>query len=248
MTRRKRFAVAALFGATALVTFATVFQYAVWAIYGRPSNPTESASMLGSLVLLVAAVISTRAPRVAARVAIVAVIANWSFFAYAIPVLAYQESVKQELEVVFVRWVPGTGPLSQEPLPSNERAASIGARPSLGPADVDALQRAGLTGTVSVSGGGTFGEGQRSRLLVVMSRQLFSSPVELRQPERSQAIYVQSGQDWRQFPADSRLSRLTVRLEIANHTQLQTWFLVELATGAHIGGTAYIWPPQLATP
>ena len=248
MRRRNRFAIAGLFAVTALVTFANVFQYAIWAIYGRPSNPTESLSMVGSLVLLVAAGIATRAPRLAARVAVVAVVANWSFFAYSFPVLAYQESVKQQLEVVFIRWVPGAQPLSTDTLPSSERAASIGGRPSLQPADMDALQKAGLTGTVSISGGGTFGEGKRSRLLIVMSRQLSSSPVELKQPDRTQAIYVQSGQVWQQFPADSRLSRLTVRLEIANHTQLQTWFLVETATGGRIGGTAYIWPQQLATP
>jgi hypothetical protein len=243
---RKRFAIAALFAATALVTFATVFQYAVWGIYGRPSNPTESLSMVASLVLLVAAVVATRAPRVAARVAIVAVLANWSFFAYAVPVLAEQEAIKQQLEVVFLRWVPGSEPLSQEPLPSNERASTR--QRSLQPADMDSLKQAGLSGTISVSGGGTVGEGERSRLFVVMSEQLVSSPVELRQPERTQTIYVQSGSGWRQFPADSRLSRLTVRLEIANHTRLQTWFSVELATGARLGGTAYIWPQRLAIP
>jgi hypothetical protein len=204
--------------------------------------------MVGSFVLLVAAVVATRAPRVAARVAVLAVLANWSFFAYSFPVLAYQESAKQELELVFIRWVPGTQSLSEVPLPSNERAVSIGSRPSLQPADIDALKQAGLSGTVSISGGGTFGQGQRSRLLVVMSRQLSFSPVELRQPEHTQMIHVQSETDWRQFPADSRLSRLTVRLEIANHTRLQTWFFVELATGAQVGGTAYVWPQRLASP
>ena len=246
MRIRTRVAVAALFAVTGIATFINVWQYAVWAIWGRQTHATELASLLGSLGLIVAAVITLRWPRLGARVAIAGLVANWSFFAYAIPTLAEQELVKQRIEVVFVRWTQGPQPLTVGQLPSAERAPLP--QGPLTETDLQRLSSAGLSGTVSVSGSAVFGEGDRARVLVVMSRQLATTPVELKQPDRTDGIYLQDGSDWRRVPAEVRLSRLGLRLEIASHTRLQTWYSLELPDGARVGGTAFIWPAVLAQP
>ena len=49
--------------------------------YGAPVSPLEFLSLLGSLALIVAAYISLWRPRIAARVALLAVLTIWCFYA-----------------------------------------------------------------------------------------------------------------------------------------------------------------------
>ena len=62
----------------------TGFQvYALVALgaYGAPVSPLELLSLLGSLVLIVAAYLSLWKPRLGARVALLAVLIIWCFYA-----------------------------------------------------------------------------------------------------------------------------------------------------------------------
>lgn len=62
----------------------TGFQvYALIALgaYGAPVSPLEFLSLFGSLVLIVAAYLSLWKPRVAARVALLAALTIWCFYA-----------------------------------------------------------------------------------------------------------------------------------------------------------------------
>jgi hypothetical protein len=53
-------------------------------VYGVPVNPLELLAFLGSFALLVAAYVSLFRPRAAARIALIACLALWSFYAPAL--------------------------------------------------------------------------------------------------------------------------------------------------------------------
>lgn len=53
-------------------------------VYGVPVNPLELLAFLGSFALLIAAYVSLFRPRAAARIALIACLALWCFYAPAI--------------------------------------------------------------------------------------------------------------------------------------------------------------------
>lgn len=68
------------------------------AVYGAPWNPLELVSLLGSVCLLTAAYVSLFKPDAAAKLALIACLAIWCFYAPAIaksvrPKLGWQSSV-----------------------------------------------------------------------------------------------------------------------------------------------------------
>ena len=74
----------ALYFVTAVVTGFHTYALLSFVVYGVPLNPLELVSFLGSLCLLIAAYVSLFRPRVAARVALIACLAMWCFYAPAI--------------------------------------------------------------------------------------------------------------------------------------------------------------------
>ncbi|HEY4766694.1 MAG TPA: hypothetical protein VIH75_23685 [Candidatus Sulfotelmatobacter sp.] len=70
-----------LYFVTAVVTGFHMYALLSVVVYGVPLNPLELVSWLGSFCLLVAAYVSLFRPRAAARVALIACLAMWCFYA-----------------------------------------------------------------------------------------------------------------------------------------------------------------------
>jgi len=73
-----------LYFVAGLITAFHVYTLVALAAYGVPINPLEFLSLLGSLSLVTAAYISLFKPYAAARIALVACLVMWSFYAPAI--------------------------------------------------------------------------------------------------------------------------------------------------------------------
>jgi hypothetical protein len=73
-----------LYFVTGVVTGFHVYTLLAIAVYGAPFNPLELVSLLGSLCLLIAAYVSLHKPHAAARIALLATLAIWSFYGPAI--------------------------------------------------------------------------------------------------------------------------------------------------------------------
>ncbi|HEY3972919.1 MAG TPA: hypothetical protein VGM18_07930 [Candidatus Sulfotelmatobacter sp.] len=73
-----------LYFVTGLVTGIHVYLLLAFTVYGAPFNPLELVSLLGSMLLLVAACVSLFRPHGAARLALIAALAMWCFYAPAI--------------------------------------------------------------------------------------------------------------------------------------------------------------------
>jgi hypothetical protein len=73
-----------LYFVTAVVTGFHVYTLVSIAVYGVPVNLLELLSLLGSFCLLIAAYVSLFRPHAAARLALLACLVMWSFYAPAI--------------------------------------------------------------------------------------------------------------------------------------------------------------------
>src|SRR5579863_1394614 len=73
-----------LYFVSGLVTGFHVYTLLALAVYVVPINPLEFVSLLGSLCLLIAAYVSLFKPHAAAKLALIAALAMWSFYGPAI--------------------------------------------------------------------------------------------------------------------------------------------------------------------
>ena len=73
-----------LYFVTAVVTGFHVYMLLSFVVYGVPINPLELFALLGSFCLLIAAYLSLFRPRAAGRLALLACLAMWCFYAPAI--------------------------------------------------------------------------------------------------------------------------------------------------------------------
>jgi hypothetical protein len=73
-----------LYFVAGLVTGFHVYTLLALAVLGVPINPLEFVSLLGSLCLLIAAYVSLFKPDAAAKLALIAALAMWSFYGPAI--------------------------------------------------------------------------------------------------------------------------------------------------------------------
>jgi hypothetical protein len=73
-----------LYFVTGVITGFHVYTLLALTVYGSPFNPLEFVSLLGSLCLLLAACVSLYKPHAAARIALLAALAIWSFYGPAI--------------------------------------------------------------------------------------------------------------------------------------------------------------------
>jgi hypothetical protein len=89
----------------------------------------------------------------------------------------------------------------------------------LTPADVEMLRNAGVTGSVEVIGTSRTGRGPDARALVVSMGPLKRS-LEVRQPHRTAAVYLQSGERIAVWPKTVVLDRRHLRFESREHPLL----------------------------
>ena len=208
-----------------------------WAIWGAPVSITEYVSLLGSLILVASAAVSSSKRTFAARLALIGTVAVWSFYMPAIVGFASTRLSDQELGLAVLLWTPSTSPLViQQP-------AQIPIIPStrLSARDVQQIEAAGLTGELSVyTANNRYGSGKKSHVTIIMQRPV-SDIVELKEPDANSVVYVQGDHDWRMFPADAPTLKRTIRLEPVPSdpnwpgANPQTSVMVELSTGARQG-------------
>jgi hypothetical protein len=90
-----------LYFVTAVVTGFHMYALLSVVVYGVPLNPLELVSWLGSFCLLVAAYVSLFRPRAAARVALIACLAMWCFYA---PAMANFVRAKRDKAPAVSQW------------------------------------------------------------------------------------------------------------------------------------------------
>ncbi|HXE56758.1 MAG TPA: hypothetical protein VNK43_02050, partial [Gemmatimonadales bacterium] len=149
------------------------------------------------------------------------------------PAVVARLTGEQALEVVFVRWEPSTADLH----------VAAGALPAttLRPEELERLRDAGVRGRLVVQGSILHGRGPGARAIVVLQRQL-AAPVELRQPDRADVIYLQSRNGWRTLPTPGvpTVDRV-IRLGIAPHDSATTTYAIEHADRTVSEGAGFVW-------
>jgi hypothetical protein len=208
-----------------------------WAVWGAGVSIAEYFSLLGSLILVASATVSSSKRIFAARLALIGAVAVWSFYMPAIVGLASTRLSDQELGLAALLWTPSTSALViQQPAEiHNIPSTSLSAR------DVQQIEAAGLTGKLSVyTANDRYGSGKKSHVTIVMQRPV-TDVVELKEPDGTSVVYIQGDHDWRMFPADAPTLKRTIRLEPVPYdpnwpgAYPQTSVMVELSTGARQG-------------
>lgn len=137
----------------------------------------------------------------------------------------------QKLEMVFARLIPGTGSLS-----IRQGHDYISAK------ELEMLRQQGVTGELVARGYHRRGAGEKkARVLVVMSSNV-TTAVNLKQPDGTNAIWLQSGKTFLMLPTNSPTIAKTLKLERYDHPMDGNTTHYSIDMGAVIqGGTAIIW-------
>ena len=136
----------------------------------------------------------------------------------------------QRLEIVWAKRLPGP----------NVLVSDDDSKKMLTREELDILGTNGVTGRLIVSGISVHGEGKTSRALIIMENQL-KTESDLPQPEGTNIIYVQHGDEWEKLPANAPTLKRKIHLEVSESNQKATQYWVELASGARQGGNAFVW-------
>lgn len=136
----------------------------------------------------------------------------------------------EKLEIVWAKYMPGPNPLSVN---DNDRS-------TITETELDLLRKKGLKGTLTVSAVTTHGDDGNARALIVLEKQL-AAEVDLEQPDHTGIIYLQREGKWEKLPTNAPTVKRKIHLEISNATPNETSYWVELETGAHQGGKAFVW-------
>lgn len=86
-----------LYFITGAITGFHIYALLSLVVYGAPFDPLEAVALLGSLGLMVAAYVSLFRPYAAAKIALIAALAIWSFYGPAIAKVARTRSGKRAL-------------------------------------------------------------------------------------------------------------------------------------------------------
>ena len=197
---------------------------------------TMYVSILGSSLLVASAAIGIRRRRVAARLALVGAFAIWSFYLPAIVSTVQVRLSDQELSLLVMRWTPSSSALVIKELEETPGFPDT----KLSPSETEKIKAMGLTGRLETTGGGLYGRGSRSRVILILQKQVVEA-VELKQPNASSIVYLQDGEKWRAFPPDAPTLNRTIRIEPWADDPTQTSVGVELASGAR-QGFGIMWP------
>lgn len=140
----------------------------------------------------------------------------------------------QQLEIIFIEWIPGEGSLYFEPHRFGDRNYGLYIK------EIEVLKAAGLRGKLAYVSGSISGTGKLSRVVIVADHQI-SERVRLDQPNNSSVIYVQDGKLWRSYPDKYPTIGRKIELWVDQYGRIRYW--VENADGSRSGGTAYQgWP------
>lgn len=139
----------------------------------------------------------------------------------------------QRCEIVFAKLLPGTNTLRV-----GEGSDYIT------PEELRLLQSNGISGELRATGIRQLGEGDnKAHVLVIMSSYV-RIPVDLRQPDATNAIYLQRGQSFLLIPNNTPTIKKSVRLESRldpmNTNRFETDFSVDMGSVTQ-GGTAILW-------
>lgn len=218
-----------------------------WAVWGAGVSITEYVSLLGSLILVASAAVSSSRRTFAARLALIGAVAVWSFYMPALWVSLNTRLSDQELGLAVLLWTPSTSPLVVHQRAESQSTPSV----MLSARDVEQIEAAGLRGELLVyTANDRYGTGKKSHVTIIMQRPV-KDLVELKEPNAASIVYVQGDRGWRMFPADAPTLKRTIRLEPLLYdpnwprAYPQTSVMVELSTGARQGFGVWWRTPDL---
>ena len=116
----------------------------------------------------------------------------------------YHKRHAQSFDVVVVRLLPGTHPITEEDVTAVSRINSQ---------ELSLLQSLGITGTLrylSYAGRSVGAKPHLARVVVIM-RQPITSEVVLPEPDNADVIYVQDGATWTMYPPQTPTIRDKIR-------------------------------------
>jgi len=142
----------------------------------------------------------------------------------------------QYVKVVFVEWKPSNGPITVSGLRDV----------TLNQTEIAQLEKAGVRGQFKVVGLAGHGKkkGQDAteakRILIVMQHQI-AKTVNLPQPDQTDAIYLQNGDEWKLLPDGIPTVDRFITLEVNKQYPNQTMYRFQLRNGATEGMSAFDW-------
>jgi hypothetical protein len=203
-----------------------------WAVWGAGISFTEYLSLFGSLLLVISALISLANRVLAARLALVGVIAIWTFYLPGLVGVVKMRLSDQELGLSVLLWTPSASPLTIPEYPPNMRLSSV---------EIQQIKDAGITGKLSTyMANGRYGSGKKSHVTLIMQRPV-NETIELKEPDATSVVYVQYGKSWKIFPPNAPTLERTIRIEPEFGEPSQSSVMVGLASGARQGFGVW-WP------
>lgn len=201
-----------------------------------PSVSVWNVSLFGSCLLVVAGLFSFSQRRVAARIAVVAVVAIWSFYLPAVGSVVYARLTDQRLTLQVVRWKP-----SQQALAISDVLQGAKAAPTT--ADIEQLRALKLNGTIEGGWRQIYGTGRTNSHAVIVLDHPVTSRVELPEPDGVSVVYIQRQDGWEKYPYTAPTLKRTISLQPLQSQGIptQTEVMVELVTGAR-QGFGVLWP------
>lgn len=197
--------------------------------WGAVSLPALMCWMAGAVSGVVGGLVLGPGSSARARLATIVVLVTVAVVAaVSSKPLDTQLSHDQTLSVLFLKWMPGSEPLTIE----TERDEA------LTDAAVALVRLAKTRGQVRVMWGGSrHGRGPAATVLILLQRPI-SRPVSLRQPDRSMAVYVQNDQGFVMYPADGKTLDREITLSPYDGG---VWCSVRIANGGVQSGPVRIW-------
>jgi hypothetical protein len=217
---------AVLYALTGILTAIPVAVALLWAgaSYG-PVSTGEYISIVGSVILLIAALQATLDRNSAAWIALLGSTLVWSFYLPTIAGLLRIRLSDQRLTVRVLIWRPLTASTALVNPKSLSNLSQFEAR---------ALKDLGINGALMFKGTATFGSGKPSSVLIII-RHPVQKPIELKEPDSCQIVYVQHDGSWAMYPPNAHtLSRTILIQPVWKHPE-QNQIMTELSTGARMG-------------
>jgi hypothetical protein len=222
---------------TGIATAVPVVWALAWAVWGAGVSITEYLSLLGSLILVASAAISSSKRIIASRLALIGTAAVWSFYMPALVALAASRLTNQELGLAVLLWTPSSSPLvvQQQRQTANVPSSWLSAE------YIEQIKAAGVGGELFVyTANDRYGSGKKSHVTIIMQKPV-DGVIKLKEPDAASVVYIQGDHEWRMFPPDAPTLKRTIRLEPipfdANSPRAfpQTFIMVELSTGGSQG-------------
>jgi hypothetical protein len=225
----------ALFLITGVLTAAHVYYLLSWAVWGAPTHPLQFVSLLGSMLLVLAAFVALFNLRISRKLATIGLVAIWPFYAWGVFSFVKTNISKREVTLRILKWQPGP-----QALKVND---SFSGRVRLGQELVGRLKDIPLSGTIENHGHSVHESGKKIEVILIVQKQV-EHRVELPLPDHGSIIYIQTEKGFERYPPEARTLNRTVSLEALQDDPRQTSVMVELANGSRQGSGICCWKPQ----